>query len=54
MHAVKPNQEKDTESTVKELACVASKLIVLIEPNYRMASSAMRERMERHAYSRNT
>lgn len=53
MHAVEPNHEEDTVAIVKELARVAAKLIILIEPNYRSASPAMRERMECHAYSRN-
>jgi ubiquinone/menaquinone biosynthesis C-methylase UbiE len=48
-HALEPNGGRE-ESALKELARVAKKYIVLLEPDYARANHAAKLRMEKHNY----
>lgn len=52
-HAVEPNTDEDAAAIVASLFRQAGRLVVMFEPNYRAAHTAMRTRMERHGYARN-
>ncbi len=50
MHALEPNGPS-AGALVEAAASCAARLLVLFEPDYSSASSAMRARMERHGYA---
>jgi ubiquinone/menaquinone biosynthesis C-methylase UbiE len=51
-HSLEPNGGKEKEA-LRELFRVASKYVVLLEPDYSRASAEARTRMERHGYVKN-
>jgi hypothetical protein len=51
-HSIEPNGGKEVEA-IRELARVARKWLVLLEPGYDLASEEARRRMEEHGYVRN-
>lgn len=50
-HALEPNGGRE-DSIIAELARVARRYLVLVEPDYMRASDAQRARMEKHGYIR--
>lgn len=51
-HSIEPNRGRETEA-VLELARIAKKWLVLLEPAYEMANDEARDRMEKYGYIRN-
>lgn len=51
-HSIEPNGGREEEA-IRELARVAGKYLLLLEPAHDLASPEARQRMERHGYVRN-
>ncbi len=51
-HSIEPNGGREREA-IQELARVARKWLVILEPAYDLAPAEARERMEKHGYVRN-